>query len=86
MCARALQAEKLGGLPSQDDLIPADDLDLEEEARVAALLEDQLSESDEDLLDDIGLDMTEIISHMAKRSLEFSNEDETEEKQDKGQA
>ena len=80
------RAEKLGGLPSQDDLIPADDLDLEEEARVAALLEDQLSESDEDLLDDIGLDMTEIISHMAKRSLEFSNENETEEKQDKGQA
>ncbi len=78
------RAEKLGGLPSQDDLLPADDLDLEEEARVAALLEDQLSESDEDLLDDIGLDMTEIISHMAKRSLEFSNE--TEEKQDKGQA
>ena len=80
------RAEKLGGLPSQDDLIPADDLDLEEEARVAALLEDQLSESDEDLLDDIGLDMTEIISHMAKRSMEFSNENENEEKQDKGQA
>lgn len=80
------RAEKLRGASVQDDLLPADDKDLEEEARIAALLEDQLSESDEDLLDDIGLDMTEIISHMAKRSMEFSSENDTEEKQDKGQA
>ena len=80
------KAERLRGNTAQDDLVPADDKDLEEEARVAALLEDQLSESDEDLLDDIGLDMTEIISHMAKRSMEFSSENNTEEKQDKGQA
>lgn len=80
------KAEKLCGSTAQDDLLPADDKDLEEEARVAALLEDQLSESDEDLLDDIGLDMTEIISHMAKRSMEFSSENTTENKQDKGQA
>ena len=80
------KAEKLRGSTAQDDIIPADDKDLEEEARIAALLEDQLSESDEDLLDDIGLDMTQIISHMAKRSMEFSNETTTEEKQDKGQA
>ena len=80
------KAEKLRGAAVQDDLLPADDKDLEEEARIAALLEDQLSESDEDLLDDIGLDMTEIISHMAKRSMEFSSADGSEEKQDKGQA
>ena len=80
------KAEKLRGNTAQDDLVPADDKDLEEEARIAELLEDQLSESDEDLLDDIGLDMTEIISHMAKRSMEFSSVNNTEEKQDKGQA
>ena len=80
------RAEKLRGAAVQDDLLPADDKDLEEEARIAALLEDQLSESDEDLLDDIGLDMSEIISHMAKRSMAFSGENDTEEKQDKGQA
>lgn len=60
----------------QEIQIPSDDSDLEEEARVAALLEDRLSESDEDLLDDIGLDMSEIISHMAKRSKEFSKSEE----------
>ena len=60
----------------QEMQIPSDDSDLEEEARVAALLEDQLSDSDEDLLDDIGLDMTEIISHMAKRSKELSKSEE----------
>lgn len=51
--------------------LPEDDSDLEEEARVAELLENNLSEQDEDLLDDIGLDMNEIISHMAKQSREF---------------
>ena len=63
----------------QEQMLPLDDSDLEEEARVAAILEDQLSESDEDLLDDIGLDMSEIISHIAKKSKEFS------EKTEKGQ-
>ena len=58
----------------QEQLLPADDSDLEEEARVAQLLEDQLSESDEDLLDDIGLDMNQIISHMAKRAKELEND------------
>lgn len=60
----------------QEQMFPADDSDLEEEARVAAILEDQLSESDEDLLDDIGLDMSEIISHIAKKSKEFSAKNE----------
>jgi len=78
--------EKLRGATVQNDPLPVDDRDLEEEARVAALLEEQLSDPDEDLLDDIGLDMTEIISHMAKRSMEFSSADDTEENQGKGQA
>lgn len=59
--------------------VPADDSDLEAEERVAAMLEDQLSAQDEDLLDDIGLDMNEIVSHMAKQAQSFpKNTDETD--------
>ena len=50
------------------ELIPEDDTDLEAEEKVAALLDDQLSEDDEDLLDDIGLDMNDIIRSMAERA------------------
>ncbi|MBQ2735438.1 MAG: hypothetical protein IJF33_06365, partial [Clostridia bacterium] len=53
---------------------PADDSDLEEEARVAELLDNQLSEDAEDLLDDIGLDMNEIVKTMAKQAKELSTE------------
>ena len=75
--ARRAEERKRGESALQQEIqIPSDDSDLEEEARVAALLEDRLSESDEDLLDDIGLDMSEIISHMAKRSQEFSKSEE----------
>ncbi len=48
--------------------IPADDHDLEEEARLAALLDDQLSQDDEDIMDDLGLDINEIIGTMAKQA------------------
>ncbi|MBE6554329.1 MAG: hypothetical protein E7666_08320 [Ruminococcaceae bacterium] len=50
------------------DLLPPDDTDLEEEARLAKILDDQLSESDEDLMDDIGLDVQEIVSAMAQQA------------------
>ena len=48
--------------------VPEDDSDLEEEARVAELLDNQLSEDDEDILDDIGLDMNEIVRTMAQQA------------------
>ena len=51
-----------------EDLLPSDDSDLEEEARMEALLDDRLSEDDEDILDDLGLDMNEIVSTMAKQA------------------
>ncbi len=54
--------------------IPDDDSDLDAEDRIAAALEDQLSEREEDLLDDIGLDMNEIVSHMAKQVKSFSKD------------
>ena len=53
--------------------IPEDDSDLEEEARLAALLDDQLSEDDEDIMDDLGLDMNEIIGTMAKKAKELKD-------------
>lgn len=64
------EAERQSGLTVSDD-VPDDDSDLDAEERVAALLEDQLSEQEEDLLDDIGLDMNEIVSHMAKQAQSF---------------
>ena len=67
------------------ETIPDDDSDLDEEDKITALLEDQLSEQDEDLLDDIGLDMSEIISHMAKKSLELSEDQASEDKSMEGQ-
>ncbi|MBQ9132407.1 MAG: segregation/condensation protein A [Clostridia bacterium] len=58
-----------------DDL-PPDDSDLEAEAKMAELLDNQLSEEDEDLLDDIGLDMNEIVRTMAQQSKKFESNDQ----------
>ena len=70
---RAAEAAE-GELPQSalEEELPADDRDLEEEARINAILEDQLSDQDEDLLDDLGLDMQEIVRHMAEKSKEFT--------------
>ena len=56
------------------DIIPEDDSDLEAEAKIAEMLDNQLSEDDEDLLDDIGLDMNEIISSMAKQAKDLPDD------------
>ena len=48
--------------------LPADDSDLEAEEQIAAMLDEQLSAREEDLLDDLGLDMNEIVAHMAKQA------------------
>ncbi len=60
--------------PIHENDLPTDDSDLEEEARVAELLDNRLSEDDEDLLDDLGLDMNEIIGTMAKKSQELRHD------------
>ncbi len=57
------KAEKIAGAE-----LPEDDSDLEAEERIEELLDEQLSEREEDLLDDLGLDMNEIVSHMAKQA------------------
>lgn len=61
---RARRAAGKGGTAP----LPPDDSDLEAEERIAELLDDQLSDRDEDLLDDLGLDMNAIVSHMAKQA------------------
>ena len=64
--------------------LPEDDSDLEAEARMAELLDNKLSEDDEDILDDIGLDMNEIVRAMAKktRELERTSDDTPTERTD----
>ena len=79
--ARAKRAEERRlakeALQNVAEFIPEDDSDLEEEARVAELLDNRLSEDDEDLLDDIGLDMNEIVQTMAKQAKALSDSHET---------
>ncbi len=66
--ARRAEERRLAkeGLTSEQMMIPADDSDLEEEAKMEEAIDNTLSEAAEDLLDDIGLDMNEIIETMAK--------------------
>ena len=74
---RRLAKEKDAQLPD----LPEDDSDLEAEARMAELLDNKLSEDDEDILDDIGLDMSEIVRTMAEKAKELertSNDTATE--------
>ena len=74
---RRLAKENATPLPD----LPEDDSDLEAEARMAELLDNKLSEDDEDILDDIGLDMSEIVRTMAEKARELertSDENATE--------
>ncbi|MBQ7392618.1 MAG: hypothetical protein IJV73_08020, partial [Clostridia bacterium] len=65
---RRAKEEEMGQTLIEADIIPEDDSDLEAEAKIAQMLDDQLSEDDEDLLDDIGLDMNDIIKSMAQQA------------------
>ena len=53
------------------DEIPTDDSDLETEAQLQAILDEQISEEQEDLMDDLGLDMQKIVTEMAKQAKEL---------------
>jgi hypothetical protein len=74
-------AERLAAKDAESvpDLLPPDDSDLEEEARLAKILDDQLSESDEDIIDDIGLDVQEIVSAMAEQAKAIAEDSESTE-------
>ena len=56
------------------DIIPEDDSDLEAEAKIAQMLDEQLSQDDEDILDDIGLDLNDIIKSMAKQAKDLPDD------------
>ena len=57
--------------------LPEDDSDLEAEARMAELLDNKLSEEDEDILDDIGLDMNEIVRTMTQQAKKLEQASDT---------
>lgn len=61
---------RLAGQTEIPDLLPGDDSDLEAEAKIEEALDEKLSAEDEDILDDIGLDMNEIVRSMAKHAAE----------------
>ena len=56
------------------DEIPTDDSDLEAEARLQAMLDEQISSDQEDLMDDLGLDMQKIVTEMAQQATEMNLE------------
>lgn len=66
------QSEKEQARLSTEEELPEDDSDLENEAKIAELLDNRLSESDEDLIDDLGLDMNEIIESMQRKAKKLS--------------
>ena len=45
------------------------------EEKLSAMLDDQLSSEEEDLMDDLGLDMQEIVRTMAKQARELPKDD-----------
>ena len=56
--------------------LPADDSDLETEAQLEAILDEKLSSDAEDIMDDLGLDMNEILRTMTEQAKTFPNDDE----------
>ena len=75
--ARAKRAEerrlaKVAALSDQlslsEEEIPSDDSDLEEQARLEAMLDEHLSAADEDIMDDLGLDVNDILRSMAEQA------------------
>ena len=65
---RRAKEEAMGQTLIEAEIIPEDDSDLEAEAKIAQMLDDQLSEDDEDIMDDIGLDINDIIKSMAEQA------------------
>ena len=54
-----------------DTELPDDDSDLEAEAKLQEMLDNQLSSDQEDLMDDLGLDVQTIVSQMAQQAKEM---------------
>ena len=58
-------------IPTIPDEIPTDDSDLEAEARLQEMLDEQISSEQEDLMDDLGLDMQKIVTEMAQQAIDL---------------
>ena len=54
-----------------EEELPTDDSDLEAEAKLQEMLDEQISEEHEDIMDDLGLDMQKIVTEMAKQAKEL---------------
>ncbi|MBQ9760513.1 MAG: segregation/condensation protein A [Clostridia bacterium] len=73
----ALRGEQIAvSLPTEE--LPDDDSDLEAEAKLQELLDEQLSEDQEAIMDDLGLDMQRIVTQMAHQAKEMDLEIPTE--------
>lgn len=68
----ALRGEQVTIDPADD--LPDDDSDLEAEAQLQAMMDAQISEDQEDLMDDLGLDMQKIVTQMAHQAKELNLE------------
>jgi hypothetical protein len=51
--------------------IPIDDSDLDAEEKLQAMLDEQISGEQEDIMDDLGLDMQKIVVEMAQQAKEL---------------
>ena len=83
--ARARRAEerrraKEAANAAPEEELPADDIDLETEAQLEAILDEKLSSDAEDIMDDLGLDMNEILRTMTEQAKTFTNDDEPTER------
>ena len=71
---RRAKEESMNQALLDSDIIPEDDSDLEAEAKIAQMLDEQLSQDDEDIMDDIGLDINDIIKSMAKQAKDLPDD------------
>ncbi len=67
LAKEAALADQLS-LSEQGEELPEDDSDLEAQAKLEAMLDERLSQEDEDIMDDLGLDMNEILRTMAEQA------------------
>ena len=62
----AERGETVNNLTIED--IPIDDSDLDAEEKLQAMLDEQISQDQEDIMDDLGLDMQKIVTEMAQQA------------------
>ncbi len=71
----AKEAALAGQITLPEEELPSDDSDLEAQAKLEEMLDNQLSEADEDIMDDLGLDMNEILRTMTEQAKKLPKDD-----------